>query len=99
MSKLRQDTKSSLVKGGSAQDVLHRENGHVPDFLANAVGAVVVDKEPLQPLRRNVHRDALRIPAGARHFNRCAVQVRPKKLRLQTPVGICPCIPGEAWLN
>ena len=58
--------------------VLRGEHGHLADFFANAIRAVVAVKVSLQPLGRNIRGDAIGILASPGRFDRLASRSVPK---------------------
>ena len=76
-----------LGEGRILDQVLHGEDGHLADVLADAIGAVVAGEVALQTLRRDIAGNALRVAAVARRFDGVVVQVRAEQLHVAVALG------------
>ena len=69
-------------EGRITQKILSGEDDHLAEELGDAIIAILLDKEPAQPFRREVVHEAFCIRAGAGFIERRLVDVGGKKLKL-----------------
>ena len=67
-------------KGGIADQILAGKNAQFAHPLANLIAPLAGGKEPLQPLRRNIHDLASGVPPQARHLNGAIADIGGKNL-------------------
>src|SRR5207245_10635053 len=69
-------------EGKITQKVLSGEDDHLAEELGDAITAILLDKEPAQPFRREVVHEVFCIRAGAGFIEHRLVDVGGKKLKL-----------------
>ena len=77
--------RSRRENGGSLDDVLPREDDHLAQGLADPIAALLLDKEPPQPFRREILRDALRVETVPGLVQQRVVEIGGEHLQLAHP--------------
>jgi hypothetical protein len=72
-----------LGEGRIQDEALRGKDHHFPDLRRHPVAVFIFGKEPLEPFRRHVRGNILRINALAGLVNRILVQVGGKDLQLK----------------
>jgi hypothetical protein len=76
---------SRREKGGSADDVLSREDDHLAQRLTDPIATFLLDKEPPQAFRREILCDALRVETVSGFVQQRVVEVRGEHLECARP--------------